>query len=258
MALGWNPYVTNVERHGRMAWPPEVTLMRGVRPQGFDALSPPQRFVRSYLSRTAQGPAVPKWPFTVHASERAALREADLYVAGFGPLFSGCVLLGLAALALVARRRPRAARTAALFIALVAASAFLTGEGWWARFTPQLWWVPLAAALAALRGPAGPAARTLAAATLLLMAADSAMLAAARWPVEVRRSRELEVVLERVVEEHRRSGAAELPMIRDYLPRAEHWLGDRGVKVRQVTPATAPPFRERVELPGAYASVLLP
>src|SRR5512132_1725369 len=83
----------------------------------------------------------------------------DARLGGWGPLFSGALVLSLGVATLLFARSRRGRAALGLVLGAVIASMLTNRECWWARLAPQLALVPVAVALfAALTrlSPAGP------------------------------------------------------------------------------------------------------
>ncbi|HEX9027682.1 MAG TPA: hypothetical protein VF823_00825, partial [Anaerolineales bacterium] len=91
-----------------------------------------------------------KNPFSVTIPEIKAFKQADVRVGGWGPLFGAMLLLAAGVLALALLEWKGKIFIPLALIALVSGTALLNPEVWWARYSPQLWLVPLVAVGAAL------------------------------------------------------------------------------------------------------------
>ena len=155
--VGFNPYASNTLTFKHPFYPltgsdsrffESITFQKG--PANFDGLN---RLEKLSISLFAQSDNVfgervtrLKIPFTCSAEECGNLRNFDLRIGGWGPFFGGAVLLGLAIVALAFRARRRQAGVALGLIGILLASALANPQAWWARYTPQLWLVPVIAA----------------------------------------------------------------------------------------------------------------
>jgi hypothetical protein len=168
LVLGYNPYVTNLLRHEHplhpLYGPDSLDIGAQYRTGEFTDKSEPERLFLSVFSASATGTAEPerKTPFRFDTSEWSAFRSPGVRIGGFGPWFSGGLLLALAAFLgsvvalLIGKARigkagvsPQAYALVSvagicLVATLVQPSAFL------ARFAPQLWFVPTLLAIAVL------------------------------------------------------------------------------------------------------------
>ncbi len=161
LAIGWNPYVTNTLAKGHplypIAGPHAIDVLSLNLPRGFRAMNRFERLAVSVFSVSANGipgelSARPKIPFTAARWNFGIFGAPDVRLGGFGPLFSGAlVVAAILALASLASA-PRAA-TPWVFAALsLLISTLVVTEGWWARFAPQLWLVPFVLGLAPVVG----------------------------------------------------------------------------------------------------------
>ncbi len=159
LLFGFEPYVRNtLDFHHPfypVMGPNHVDVVGGMYPTGFEQLPEWQKFLFSIFSQTAVGHQTPftlKFPFTVSSGEIQALGAPDARLGGFGPLFSAslvCALIAAAFNFVLDRGNRKFAiyfgAAAALFVSAVAMP-----ESWWARYAPQLWWVPALIATALL------------------------------------------------------------------------------------------------------------
>lgn len=183
LVAGSNSYVVNAVRHGSPFYPlisaQQVDIVRGYQPDSFEGMNPYEQWARSLLSRTEnlwKEPVTLKVPFTADAGE-LSVSAPDTRRAGFGAFFSGAFIVSLGVAAAVAARLWRGDRALLANVAATAAPMVLliglTDGSWWARYTPYLWVVPVAA-LAALLSPRPGRARV---PSLLAGAALAAVLA---------------------------------------------------------------------------------
>lgn len=192
--LGTNPYLTNALRYGHPLHP----LFGGVevpgipmtffRNAGFLEEPAPLRVLHSAAARSSNdSEARPRWklPFAVGLDELAAFTDVDTRIGGWGPLFSGCVLLGLSVLVL-ARHTPGAGACACAQLLLLG-SVLPVAQAFWARYAPQLWLVPCASLLVGARSPR-PAARVAAAGLAFALTCNVLLAAAPCLAVRVLRS----------------------------------------------------------------------
>lgn len=176
--FGFNPYVTNTVQRGHPFYPWFGTAahpsyaQRGRDPN--DMYETPKnllghnRFFRFYYAMFGRPGAEPyypareahlMWPFDVGWRDFEIYYFPDVRVSGFGPLFSGAFLIALILLgaALVRPGLPR--EIVVLFVVTVAASVLVGLHMWWARYGPQLWWLPIMAVAAGLSVPGWRAVR---------------------------------------------------------------------------------------------------
>jgi hypothetical protein len=205
VVFGFNPYVTNTVHRGNPFYPWSGSA---AYPGFSDSAKDPNELYetpgnmvgRSRLFRLAcatfsRPGAQPvcggndahlMWPFAVGWADIQMYRIHGIRIAGFGPFFSGAFLLGLGVLgsALLRGGTPRGVMI--LFAGTIIASLLISTHTWWARYGPQLWWLPIIAVIAGLatttQRPTHWAARGLAA--LLLVNALLVGFVHFRWEIE--------------------------------------------------------------------------
>jgi hypothetical protein len=87
-----------------------------------------------------------KLPFTFSLDEVQAFDFPDVRMGGFGPLFSGAIVLSVAILVVLFwkyRWRLRCAAHLLVLMSLIFISALSFSESWWARYAPQVWMIPV-------------------------------------------------------------------------------------------------------------------
>lgn len=184
VTTGFHPYVQNLAGFGNPFYPSLgsdgrfalETLVSEQRPAGMQEHSRATRLVLSTFARSdgSAEPARLKLPWSVAASELDAFVHPDVRKGGFGPLFALALLVALAASRLGTDARDALRRWSVPALLLV--TALVHGDGWWARYAPQLWLVPIVLAAPAL--VAGRARRRrLAAAVVVILALDVALVA---------------------------------------------------------------------------------
>lgn len=192
--VGINPYLTNTIAYGNPFYPAlgsGIDVLALQRPADFMAMSAPERLVVSLLART-DNPKAPrgaelKWPFTL-VEDPAVYEAYDTRLGGFGPLFSGALVLTLPLLVL-AVWRPQRFLPALLLMGVLVGSALTNPEAWWARLAPQLWLMPVVAIIVYLRERG--LLRALGALLVIVLAANIGLIAIRYVPASVERSRQL-------------------------------------------------------------------
>jgi hypothetical protein len=151
LVIGYNPYVTNTLRHGNPFYPITGTSLKEnpviyyQTPLNFRDKSAPERLAISLFSRSQYGvePTQLKIPFTIQTDELLLYKVADVRVEGFGPFFSGTLLLGVVLLVWIwIVQLPGRFVGSGLFLVFVL-SSLINPAGWWARFAPQTWLLPI-------------------------------------------------------------------------------------------------------------------
>jgi hypothetical protein len=236
LVVGFNPYVTNLRDHSHpfypLRGPGAVDVVTDAMPSNLRPMNRLGRLATSLISESDNEPSpfvtTRKRPFTIKRSELAAFDIADARIAGFGPLFSGILLLALLALGESAWRAPRAAFGTVLAVAVVLASAAINEHAWWARYAPQLWLVPLLVAVGATRLARRP--RTwLAGPLVVAIALDASLVAGRQLLSQIEGTRS-------VRREFRAVHAAARPVeARCDFPIARVAFAESGIPVRLVT-----------------------
>lgn len=187
--LSFNPYVTNWVHYSHPLAPRPSGGFRSftawMEPPSYRPLPPSMKTLASLFARSSHTDrygtrqAELKAPFTIEKSEiRAFYDFVNPRLGGFGPLFSGALLLSLPGFAL--RGRPAWARGVAWIAVSLGVSVLLAPVGWIARFVPQLWLVPVlgAGCLFAARHRLG---HILGWATVVALTANLALVAVPRY-----------------------------------------------------------------------------
>jgi hypothetical protein len=149
--FGYNPYVVNTVHHGDPLYPMLSEEGRDFESgQVNDAFYRKGRLEKFALSLFAQSRnsikdhPVLKAPFSVSSGEALAFTTWDIRFAGWGPLFSGALVIALVMMAFLWKQRRDAFRIGVVVIIWLLISVFIFPEPWWARFVPQLWFLPVA------------------------------------------------------------------------------------------------------------------
>ncbi len=186
--VGFSPYVTQfIEKfistgnpfHPYAGW----TSMVGFdSPKIFGNKMDRVRMLASSLFSQSQVLPIPfklKLPFMFSFSELQAFDFPDVRIGGFGPLFSGAIVLSVAILVVLFwkyHRRLLCAAHLLVLLSLICISALFFSESWWARYAPQLWMVPLFAAIFGLLITHRGLLRGLPVALLLLLFANNLLI----------------------------------------------------------------------------------
>ena len=160
--LGYNPYVTNTIHRQQPFYPvlgsttfPSLTTQGK---EGIELAETPKnlmgrsRFFRlgyAIFGRPGNQPyrkepnAQLMWPFTARPADLFYYRYHETRVAGFGPFFSGALLIGLGLAAWV-MFQPKLSRWVLALTALTIINSLLISlHLWWPRYGPQLWLLPI-------------------------------------------------------------------------------------------------------------------
>jgi hypothetical protein len=166
--FGYNPYVTNTVHRGHPFYPLMGTKAHPSLPQqGDDQIEKYEtphnmmgrnRFVRfgyALFGRPGEQPynddpnARLMWPFLVSAKDFAKYRYHETRIAGFGPFFSGSLLISLLLAAWFLVRPGTQRGLLVLCYAAVVFSLLISIHTWWARYGPQMWWLAFIPVVAA-------------------------------------------------------------------------------------------------------------
>jgi len=207
--FGFNPYVTNAVHRGHPFYPWLGTAAYpGLSQRGQDPAeryeTPRNMMGRNRFVRFAygifgrpgsqpffQGPdAQLMWPFDVGWRDFQMFKFHEVRISGFGPLFSGALLISLLLLG-AALVRPGIPRVVVVLLAGAVVASLLVGiHMWWARYGPQLWWLPIVAVMAALAVPGWRAVRWAAWGLAALLLVNAALVGVAhfQWEAEATRT----------------------------------------------------------------------
>ncbi|WP_177181007.1 hypothetical protein [Parapedobacter koreensis] len=156
IVVGYNPYVTNSIKYHHPLHPlmgsARVDIMKDLNtPAGFNGKSGLERFLLSTFAHTnnlfpsSEEKGIPlKVPFTFNKIDVVNAARVDARLGGFGPFFSGILLLslGLFCILFVKARNQAIFNYLVWFIALIILSVIIMPESWWARYVPQFWFIP--------------------------------------------------------------------------------------------------------------------
>lgn len=158
--IGYNPYITNTVYYGHPfyplygAGPNNMDIMTNNSPKSFLKMNAMEKLYIANFSMSSnrfdiEEPAI-KFPFSVTAQElRPFVYGADVRIGGFGPWFSGMLVISGAILLLACVFPTKENRYGMGILASILLCALINPESWWARYVPQLWFVPVCAAAVA-------------------------------------------------------------------------------------------------------------
>lgn len=241
---GYDPYITNtIHVHqpfypvlGSAQYPAVDHVERGETPRNMRGRSRFLRLGYSILGRPGNQPyfighdATLMWPFMAHRTDLYAYTYQETRVAGFGPWFSGCLLLSLVLAAwLVAVRTP--GRSMLLLIcATVVTSLLISRHLWWPRYGPQLWWLPIVPIILALLPGRSQRQQGFAWALLSLLFVNALIVAGVRMKWETTHS----IALRRQLNDMRNSGKEYRVSTRYFSDSARVRLGEAGVRYQDL------------------------
>lgn len=201
LVFGYNPYVTNTVYRGHPFYPMQgTTAFPSLADRGRDPIelyeTPRNMMGRSRLLRLAYGvfgrpgtaPYVTDnaefmWPFAARWRDFALYYFHDVRIGGFGPLFSGALLLALGVGVVACARRAGPCGVMLLLAGAIVASLLVSTHTWWARYGPHLWWLPIVPIAAALRENGRRVLQGAAAVVAVILLIDAVLISAVhvRW-----------------------------------------------------------------------------
>jgi hypothetical protein len=161
-AIGFNPYVQNLLDFDHPLHPvagaDRIDFFTPNSPVNLQGASQAKQLAYGVFgkpSNEVEDPAALSWPFNpAHLTSATPYSGSDTRIAGLGPWFSGALVLSIGLWIWLLRRERSDSRKQVLLVGALAALLILSwalhAEGWWARYTPQLWLVPVAVAILAV------------------------------------------------------------------------------------------------------------
>ena len=170
--FGFNPYITNTRERGHpfypimgtVKYPSLVTPEKDSNehyetPANMQGKSIFTRYFYASFGRPGNPPfdgnqnAELIWPCTSKISDWAIYRVHEVRISGLGPFFGGTLVLSfiLGIWTIFTIKEIRWAYI--LTVAAIIATLLLNKHFWWARFAPQIWWLPIIPILFLLNQP---------------------------------------------------------------------------------------------------------
>ena len=201
LVFGYNPYVTNTVHRGHPFYPVQGSAEHpGLADQGKDPIeqyeTPANMVGTSRFRRLAYGifgrpgtaPYVTKHaefvlPFGAPLESFGLYYFHDVRIGGFGPWFSGLLLLALVLGTAGCARGVLPTEPLAILGGAIVLSLLVSTHTWWARYGPHLWWLPILPLAAALRLDGWPTLKRAAAVLAVALLANTVLLSAVhmRW-----------------------------------------------------------------------------
>jgi len=159
LLVGSNSYVKNLIDHKHPLYPlmgeGKSDIMVGLQPASFDNMSAIEKNFYSLFSKTANIGAFNnrepelKVPFTVQYDELLEHGE-DTRIGGYGVLFSGIfivstIILIIALIIVLKNKKSKELIKYGIPILTTFLIMFIISDSWWARYSPQLFMLPLIA-----------------------------------------------------------------------------------------------------------------
>ena len=165
--FGFNPYVTNTIHRGHPFYPmlgtatyPSLSEMgqdpieRDETPHNMVGRNRFIRFAYAIFGRPGSQPffqgenANLMWPFDISWKDFNIFYFHEVRISGFGPLFSGALIISLFLFGIVLFKPSISREIIILLIGAIILSVIISKHTWWARYGPQLWWLPIVAVAA--------------------------------------------------------------------------------------------------------------
>ncbi|WP_340817876.1 hypothetical protein [Methanolobus sp. WCC4] len=159
IVVGFNPYVTNTLTGGNPFYPligtsimDDYDFMTGNTPTNLQNMSQFEKLFSSLFSHSSTGSGISEYkiPFTFTKDDLKSFRKPDARIEGFGPFFSGAIILSVLNILLILNgkkyditKKQNNSMIISTLILLVIISVLIFPESWWARFAPQLWLFPI-------------------------------------------------------------------------------------------------------------------
>ncbi len=168
--MGYNPYITSLQRYGSPFYPfssgysfsgvtPPGALIYDHLPEKYKPMNRFQKLAHSLFSASgfAEEPHL-KIPFTIEKGEAGRFWNNDFRYGGFGPLFSGALILSLGLFIYLGQKLSRREASILVYfpVSVIIFSTLLNPEACWARYAPQVYLLaPYALILALFYFPKG-------------------------------------------------------------------------------------------------------
>lgn len=157
--VGYSPYIRNISERGHIFYPVMSKkggdFLKGQRPENFINNNRFANIFNSLFSRSENiySPSASrlKLPFSVTKEEIYAFGMGeDVRVGGFGPLFGLAIVIShlILVLLLIKRQMPL---PMIIFYVFITISVLLNPASWWARYAPQIWFIPVLILVASLK-----------------------------------------------------------------------------------------------------------
>lgn len=152
--VGFDPYVTNSIDHGTPLYPvfgSDFDILMLNNPSDFQNTNPFGNLFRSVFSHSMAGVTnfTYRIPFVINVEDLQAFQTPDVRLSGFGPLFSGAIVLCIFNLLQFLRSngycmlKNQFRSILSFIVVFLMISVLINPSSWWARFVPQLWLIPL-------------------------------------------------------------------------------------------------------------------
>jgi hypothetical protein len=153
--VGAAPYVTNTLSYGNPLYPTLGKsnfdmgfVMGGQMPSNLKSLSRIEKLFVSIFSKSqniyADNIMDPlKFPWTITKSELATFSVPDTRIGGWGPFFGLALIISFVVGWYMLRSRSAMNYYWGVTLGLILVTVLINPEAWWARYTPQIWLIPV-------------------------------------------------------------------------------------------------------------------
>lgn len=146
----YNPFITNTLEHRNPFYPlmgeEKVDIMTDNTPSKLKGKNRLESMVRAYFSYPTNSRAFPvEWavPATVRRPQEIYNIMVDQRVGGFGAFFSAILLISTFVFLFTLREKTKYRGYFLYLLSALIVSLFILPSGWWARYVPFFWAVPL-------------------------------------------------------------------------------------------------------------------
>lgn len=153
--VGAAPYVTNTLSYGNPLYPTLGKsnfdmgfVMGGQMPSNLKNLSRVEKLFVSIFSKSQNIYADKimdplKLPWTITKSELATFSVPDTRIGGWGPFFGLALIISFVVCWYMVRSRSAMKYYWGVTLGLILVTVLINPEAWWARYTPQIWLIPV-------------------------------------------------------------------------------------------------------------------
>lgn len=156
---GFHPYLTNLIKEGDVFYGLKDTSgeIRRNTPSAFLPLNRIEKLFLSLSSHTVDRlednsmRSIPKIPFSFNKNDIKNVNDAEVLLSGFGPFFSGALILAtiIFIIGLIQTDKAAAFRQVFFLLIILTATILVVPVSWVTRFIPQCWLIPVSILLLA-------------------------------------------------------------------------------------------------------------
>lgn len=150
LLVGYNPYITNTINYGHPLYPlagkDKADIFTSNFPLDFQNKNRFEKLAISVFSKTenpVDDTPTLKFPFLTSKEEVFNLSKVANRTGGFGIWFSGILLFSSILLFLLIKYKNEHLKYFFILVSILIISIFIIPEPWWARYIPQLYFIPI-------------------------------------------------------------------------------------------------------------------